>query len=272
MKKLIVNADDFGRHELINSAVRNSFENGICRSTSLMAGGQAFDDAVKILRECPELDVGVHFTLVMGRPVLPPSEIPSLVDTEGNFHADFSLFVKKYLTGRISLNEVCAELSAQLTKIQNAGLKVSHSDSHQHIHTLPKILDVVLDLSERADIKAVRMPLVDGVSLSVGRMGLKILASFGKSKAKSRGFFVPDNFKGLVAGGAVDEEWLCGMIERMPEGVTELMIHPGGDNGVLQDFTEWEHDFEAEFNAAKSVNVIKRLNLHDIEVTSFKEI
>ena len=80
MKKLIVNADDFGSHELINSAVKDAFNNGICRSASIMAGGKAFNDAVKIALANKNLGVGIHFTLVKGSPVLSPSEIKSLVD------------------------------------------------------------------------------------------------------------------------------------------------------------------------------------------------
>ena len=272
MKKLIVNADDFGRHELINSAVRDAFTSGICRSTSLMAGGEAFDDAVRISRELPNLDVGIHFTLVMGKPVLPPEEIPTLVDKNGNFHADFSVFVRKYFSGGISMTELRSELSAQLRKIQSAWVRVSHVDSHQHIHTLNGISGVVFDLAESAGIRGVRMPRVPGLSCSLGRMSLKILAAKRKIAAEKRGFFVPDNFRGIVAGNAVSEDWLCRMIDSLPEGVTELMIHPGSDNSVLQKFTGWSHDFEAELNAAKSKRVIEALGRNEIEITSFMEM
>ena len=266
MKKLKVNADDFGRHELINSAVKDAYINGICRNASLMAGEQAFDDAVRITRECPGLNVGIHFTLVMGSPVLPPSEIPSLVNDSGNFHDDFSVFVRKYLTGRILLSEVRSELSAQLMKIQNAGVNLSHADSHQHIHVLPGILNIVLDLSESAGIKTVRMPQVKGMSFSVGVTGLKVLSFLGKRLAKKRGFSFPDNFMGLVGGGSVNEEWLCKMLDVLPEGVTELMIHPGSSNRVLQVFSNWNHDFESELEAVKSQRVMKKLKLQGIEI------
>lgn len=134
MKKLIVNADDFGRHELINSAIERAFINGICRSASIMAGGAAFEQAVKIANIHKNLGIGVHFTLVMGKSVLPHSEIPSLVDNDGNFCDDYIIFMKRYLTVKIAINEIRLELSAQIQKIINSGLKISHVDSHQHMH------------------------------------------------------------------------------------------------------------------------------------------
>ena len=108
MKKIIVNADDFGRHELINRAVERAFNTGCLKSTTLMAGGIAFDDAVNVAKKNSGLGVGIHFTLANGNPVLPPKEIPSLVTEEGIFHDNYIKFLKRYLSGKISLFEVGA--------------------------------------------------------------------------------------------------------------------------------------------------------------------
>jgi len=271
-KNLIVNSDDFGRHKLINLAVKDACNNGICRSASIMAGGEAFDDAVRISNSCEKLAVGVHFTLVMGNPVLPPSEIPTLVNSSGKFHDDFSVFVKRYLTGRINFHEVRAELSAQLRKIQNAGLKISHVDSHQHLHALPGILEIILDLSEQAGIKAVRMPIISGFNLSIGRMGLKFLASLGKIKAKNHGFAVPDNFIGIVAGNsAINEDRLYKLIDKIPLGTTELMVHLGKNNEILQKICNWPHDFEAELNAVTSQSIKEKIKIQGIKIINFAE-
>ena len=116
MKKLIVNADDFGRHELINRAVERAFNSGCLRSATLMAGGIAFDDAINLAKKFPKLGVGIHFTLANGNPILPPEEIPTLVTEEGIFHGDYIKFLKRYLSGKISLAEVRSELAAQLEK------------------------------------------------------------------------------------------------------------------------------------------------------------
>ena len=134
-----MNADDFGRHELINRAVERAFNAGCLKSATLMAGGIAFDDAVKLAKKIPNLGVGIHFTLANGNPILPPNEIPSLVTPEGVFHGDYIKFLKRYLSGKISLSEVRSELAAQLEKILNTGLTLTHFDSHQHLHHIPGI-------------------------------------------------------------------------------------------------------------------------------------
>lgn len=272
MKKIIVNADDFGSHEMINSAAREAFNFGVCRSASVMAGGIAFDDAVNAARECSGLGTGIHFTLVMGNPVLPPSEIPSLVNSEGKFHDNFSVFVKRYFSGRIRLDEVQRELSAQLEKILNAGLTLTHSDSHQHIHTLPAIFDIVLRLSESAKIKAVRIPYSSGFTLSPGKIGLKIFSCLSRITARKKGFTFSENFAGLVGGGSVSESRLCGIIDGLSEGTTEIMTHPGANNKVLQKFSGWDHDYESELSAITSKAVLEKMKQRGVEAVNFSQI
>ena len=179
MKKLIVNADDFGRHELINRAVERAFNAGCLRSATLMAGGIAFDDAVKLAKKIPGLGVGIHFTLANGNPILPPNEIPTLVTEEGIFYDNYVVFLKRYLSGKISRDEIRAELAAQLEKILRTGLKLTHIDSHQHLHHVPGIVKIALDLAAAENISAMRVAdakLFDGELKTfgqfVGRFGL----------------------------------------------------------------------------------------------------
>ncbi|ORU00188.1 Cellobiose phosphotransferase system YdjC-like protein [Anaerovibrio sp. JC8] len=279
MKKLIVNADDFGRHELINKAVEQATEKGILRSATLMPGAKAFDSAVDIGRRHPELGVGIHFTLVNGFPVLPPKEIPSLVTEEGVFVDDHSAFVKKLVSGSVNMQEVRAELGAQLRKMQNTGLSLTHADSHQHMHTLPGVINVVLDLVKEAGIKAVRIPKAPlfsgefgGIGQLIGRLGLGTLAMMAGSKAKARGVATPDYFAGIVAGEAVTEENLAGVIRDLKPGVTEVMMHPGTHNGQLIPETGWDHDFEAEFKAMTSPAIIKLIEENKVKITNFRSL
>ena len=113
MKQIIVNADDFGRHELINRAVAQGVRAGVLRSATIMPGGAAFDDAAALALCCPKLGVGIHLTLVNGNPVLPPAEIPTLVTKAGMFADDHTSFTAGLLRGRVNLGEVRAELAAQ---------------------------------------------------------------------------------------------------------------------------------------------------------------
>ena len=279
MKRLIVNADDFGRHELINKAVEQAVEKGILRSATLMPGAKAFDSAVEIGRKHPELGVGIHFTLVNGYPVLPPDEIPSLVTEEGVFVDDHTAFVKKLVSGHVNMQEVRAELSAQLEKMQNTGLELTHADSHQHMHTLPGVINVVIDLVKEAGIKAVRIPKAPlfsgefgGIGQLIGRFGLGTLARISASKAKSRNIASPDYFAGIVAGEAVSEDNLLGVIKSLKPGITEVMMHPGTDNKQLIPDTGWDHDFEAEFSAMISPAVMELIEAQKVEITNFSSL
>ena len=279
MKKLIVNADDFGRHELINRAVERAFNSGCLRSATLMAGGIAFDDAINLAKKFPKLGVGIHFTLANGNPILPPEEIPTLVTEEGIFHGDYIKFLKRYLSGKISLGEVRSELAAQLEKILNTGLTLTHFDSHQHLHHIPGIIEIVLELASAKNISAMRVANtkifdgeLDSLGKFVGRLGLGSLAKFTAHQAHKKNFTTPEHFAGIVAGESVSEKFLFKLIENLPDGTTEVMLHPGIDNKILQDFCQWEHDFEEELAAVTSPKILNLLAEKNISAINFSDL
>ncbi|WP_278503805.1 ChbG/HpnK family deacetylase [Mitsuokella multacida] len=279
MRYIIINADDFGRHAEINRAVEEGLVHGCLRSATVMPGGAAFAGAIDIARRHEELGLGVHFTLVDGHPILPPEEIPSLVGSEGDFLPDHTALLKRYLKGSINLEEVRRELAAQLQKVEATGIPISHVDSHQHMHTLPGIIDIVLDLAARAGIRAVRTPRTPlfagafgGLGQLVGRLGLSTLARLAACKAHRRGLLTPDNFAGIVAGEAVSEGELLHLIAHLPQGTTEVMMHPGMKNDVLQEDSGWQHDFEAELAAILSPRVGEALRKAEVEPVNFRHL
>ncbi len=279
LRYIIINADDFGRHAEINRAVEEGLVHGCLRSATVMPGGAAFAGAIDIARRHEELGLGVHFTLVDGHPILPPEEIPSLVGSEGDFLPDHTALLKRYLKGGVNLEEVRRELAAQLQKIEATGIPISHVDSHQHMHTLPGIIDIVLDLAARAGIRAVRTPRTPlfagafgGLGQLVGRLGLSTLARLAACKAHRRGLLTPDNFAGIVAGEAVSEGELLHLIAHLPQGTTEVMMHPGMKNDVLQEDSGWQHDFEAELAAILSPRVGEVLRKAEVEPVNFRHL
>lgn len=279
LRYIIINADDFGRHAEINRAVEEGLVHGCLRSATVMPGGAAFAGAIDIARRHEELGLGVHFTLVDGHPILPPEEIPSLVGSEGDFLPDHTALLKRYLKGGVNLEEVRRELAAQLQKIEATGIPISHVDSHQHMHTLPGIIDIVLDLAARAGIRAVRTPRTPlfagafgGLGQLVGRLGLSTLARLAACKAHRRGLLTPDHFAGIVAGEAVSEGELLHLIAHLPQGTTEVMMHPGTKNDVLQEDSGWQHDFEAELAAILSPRVEAALQKAEVEPVNFRHL
>lgn len=134
MKQLIINADDFGLHENINLGIIEGHTKGCITSTSLMAASPAYEHALNLAAKCPDLGIGVHLTLVGGRPLTDPKSIPSLVDNEGMLCESYPAFLKKFCLAAVSLADVRRELSAQVKKILSDGVCVTHLDSHQHMH------------------------------------------------------------------------------------------------------------------------------------------
>ena len=158
MYRLIVHADDFGLSERVNEGILQAHRHGILTSTSLIANGPAFEQAVQICRAVPTLDVGIHLTLVEEPPLLSVAAVPSLVGAAGKLHPHARVFTKKYFRGQIQLREVRDELEAQIKMVMSHGISISHLDSHQHVHMLPDVLRITVELAKAYGIPAIRLP------------------------------------------------------------------------------------------------------------------
>ena len=159
MSKLIINADDFGLHSAINEGIIVGHTKGVITSTSILASGATFNEAVNMAKEYPKLGVGIHIALVGEiAPVSDPSDIPSLVTKEGVFVDNYIEFMKRIYSGSINYDEVRTEITNQVSKIMESGVNVTHIDGHQHMHILPTILPIVLEQAIRHKIKAIRVP------------------------------------------------------------------------------------------------------------------
>ena len=281
MKKLIVNADDFGLHADVNQAIIQGHKLGCITSTSLMPTGTAAEAAAALAKETPTLGVGVHLTLVAERPVLPPEKVPSLVDADGRFFPDHMVFIKKYLMGKIAMAELRAECAAQIERIEDWGLKPTHLDSHQHLHVLPGLFDICLELAEKHRIKKMRLPaeaytFSGGYPADKGRMiakcGLTFLAQLARCKAKKKGMVMPDHFFGMVAGGHMEEKYFQAVLEALPEGSSEIMIHPGLHSDILGQSYAWQYHWTDEYKAVTAARVLQYIKENQINLISFKEL
>ena len=281
MRRLIVNADDFGLHAAVNRGILTAHTEGIVSSTSLMAGGAAFDDAVRIAKQCPQLGVGVHLTLVGASPLLPVAEVSSLLDEAGDFYGSYPLFIKRFLRGKIRLAEVERELAAQIDRVRMAGIQPSHLDSHQHLHVLPGIGGLVLDLARRFSIRAIRIPaepvaFIGATPATVGRLagrgGLTMLANLFRQHAAAAGIRTSDHFFGMLAGGQLTEPALLAILRRLPPGDSELMTHPGFADESLADAFRWDYQWDAERQALTAPAVRALLAERQIRLISFREL
>ncbi len=276
-RRLIVNADDFGLHPSVNQAIILAHREGIVTSTTVLAGGTAFFDSLAELKRCPELGIGIHLCLVDQKPVLPPEKIPSLLDADGGFCASYSQFIKRYALGKVKLNEVKAEFTAQIEILLDAGIHPTHQDSHQHLHLLPGISRVVMELGRKYGIRGIRIPMERVFYSSDPTSPLRLIQSRFVSRLASRcrreyekaGFKSPDYFAGFTRGGRFLLENWRSVIPSLPTGVTEVMVHPGTDSGVLDEFTGWGYHWNEELEALTHPEVRLMLIENGVELTHY---
>lgn len=254
-KQLIINADDFGIHPAVNEAVHKAATEGILTSTSLMAGGDAFDEAVEMARSMPSLGIGIHLTLVGGiKPVLPPSEVPSLTWDNGVFCHDYGKLIVRDLEGKISLSEVYAEWDAQIQKIMNTGLPVTHMDGHQHMHMWPHFYPIARDLAKKYHISCMRVPdedvlfgMKDGHIIRwAAKNGLSLLSRMHRPDLKKNHIRTNDHFFGMLYGGHLSPERFAKFILQTKLGITEIMCHPSADTRAMEDTFHWGYHGEDE--------------------------
>ena len=254
-KQLIINADDFGINPAVNEAVHKAATEGILTSTSLMAGGDAFDEAVEMARSMPSLGIGIHLTLVGGiKPVLPPSEVPSLTWDNGVFCHDYGKLIVRDLEGKISLSEVYAEWDAQIQKIMNTGLPVTHMDGHQHMHMWPHFYPIARDLAKKYHISCMRVPdedvlfgMKDGHIIRwAAKNGLSLLSRMHRPDLKKNHIRTNDHFFGMLYGGHLSPERFAKFILQTKPGITEIMCHPSADTRAMEDTFHWGYHGEDE--------------------------
>ncbi len=212
MKRLIINADDFGFTGDVNAGIVQAHREGVLTSTTLMANGCAFDDAVRLAGETPSLDVGCHLVLVQGTSLLTGKPLP-----KGPRQLLFAM-------ARGGL-DVYAELRLQIEKILAAGITPTHLDTHKHTHLAPRVFRTLTRLAQEFKIPYVRLPLDRTVRIAGFSPGLA--EGFYRRIAQQYGVFLTDNFLGFRLTGSLTEKTLAAAIVALPEGLTEFMCHPG---------------------------------------------
>jgi len=248
--RLILNADDFGLTSGINRAIGELHSAGVLTSTTLMAGGPAFDDAVAIARAHPALGVGCHIVLTDGVPVSHPESIPSLLGANGkSFRPSLLDFLQALLRGRISEDEVAREALAQIQKLQRAGIDVTHIDTHKHTHLFPTIARPLLHVAERTSIGAVRNPFEPQWSLGldhgsrVRRLGVKLIGRLrprfeGLAEIRNAKVLTTDGTVAISATGELNAITLAEVLHALPTtGTYELCCHPGYNDHDLDRVT-----------------------------------
>jgi len=251
VKNLIVNADDLAWTDGVNRGIRDAFRGGIVTSTSLLANGAAFPEAVKVATSALRLGVGVHLNLSDGVPIADRESVTSLLNDDGDFTDGPESLLLKRARRRLVLDEVEKEWDAQIQKVRDSGIRPTHLDGHKHVHMLPGLFEIALRLARKHSIEAIRVSLEESslrtalasgsqhrarvvIKQGIQARALKVLARDARIQAARMGIATADYFCGVAQTGELTFEGVERLLKNLPEGTTELMCHPGYADEVLQ--------------------------------------
>lgn len=228
MKRLIVNADDFGLSEHTYEWTVKGFECGALTSATVMAGMPATAKAVAYAKDHPEFSFGVHLYLVDEKPVSDPASIPSMVDPKTGRLWTTRQFILRNFAGLIKVKDLVTEMRAQYSAIASTGLPISHVDGHGHNHRLPqsiKALKVLAAEIGRPDLRVRRCQ-----DIAVGKPGFlsRLINGPMQRRLARAGFRMTDHFA-MNAGHSSDSKWFSKLVVNLPDGITEIGVHPGDD-------------------------------------------
>lgn len=288
MRRLIVNADDFGFTAGVNRGIVEAHTRGIVTSSTLMANGLAFEDAVRLAKTVPRLGVGCHVVLIDGEPVVDAEKLSSLTSAARvRFRDGLRSFAARALSGRLHPDEIEAEAGAQIRKLQSAGLSVSHVDTHKHTHLFPAVLRPLLRAARACGVRAVRNPfgprkpmksseLLTRPSLWTRYAEVRILRTLAakfRDAANREGLATPDGTLGIVVTGALDEKLFRSIAAIIPDGTWEFVCHPGyNDDDLRSARTRLRKSRETELRLLTMPETRELLVTQGISLISYREL
>jgi predicted glycoside hydrolase/deacetylase ChbG (UPF0249 family) len=274
--RLVVNADDFGMSPAISRGILRAHREGIVTSTSLLGNCDDLDGARALLREAPGLGVGVHLTLVGGRPIADPGEVPSLLGPGGGFPTRGQEFVTAWARGRIVRAEVERELDAQVTRVRAAGIAVDHLDTHHHLGFLPVVGRAVETIAARHGVAGIRSA-VERPTLAWAtdpRRGFEAGLLTGLAWLTRRQLGArrhgPQSW-GYVESGRLDEVRILEIIGRLQPGIHELICHPGEEDDAPNE-KSGRYQRTVEIEALRSPKVRRALESRSVTLCRWGEL
>ena len=286
MRRLIINADDFGFTSGVNRAIVQAHLQGVVTSSTLMAGGRAFAEAVQMANSIPTLSVGCHVVLIDGAPILASGRLPSLTES-GAFRDGLKTFAGRAIAGRMSSNEIAGETEAQIRRIQSAGIAVSHLDTHKHTHIFPHVLRPLLRAAATCGVQALRNPfgprfplrshqLLARPNLWTRVIEVQVLRRFAKTFRQAvdrEGFVTPDGTLGIEVTGTLDESLFHAIAKNVPEGTWEFVCHPGFNDADLQSAkTRLRESRETELRVLTLPTARQVLADQGIQLISYRDL
>ncbi len=270
-RRLIVNADDFGRSASINQAVIRAHRDGILTTASLMVNEPACDQAVALARQNPRLGVGLHLTLICGYSALPPERIPGLVNPAQQFTNSPVSAGCRYFFNKTLREQLRAEIHAQFQKFRSTGLPLDHVNGHLHLHLHPTVFGLLTEDAGSLGLERLRLtfdPFWLNLRLASGHWGYRVLhaaifhllAARARPVVRQRQFAHTRAVFGLLQNARVDETYLARLLPRLPPGDSELYSHPSLD------------EFKNEFDALISPRVREQVDKLGIKLIRYQDL
>ena len=225
MKRLVVTADDFGAAIAVNDAVEQAHQSGILTAASLMVAGDAAADAVQRARRLPRLGVGLHLVLVDGCPILPPEQVPDLIDARGRFRDNMALAGFAFAFRPAVRRQLRAEIEAQFAAFAATGLPLDHVNAHKHFHVHPVIGSILIATARHHGAKALRAPVEPGRPKGSGWLAAPF-ARMLRRRARRNAMDAPDRVFGLADSGRMNTANVLRAIPQVSDGLNELYLHP----------------------------------------------
>ncbi len=247
-RRLIVNADDFGRSSSINTAAIRAHREGILTSASLMVNEPYCAEAVALAKENPRLGVGLHLTLLCGHSALPPDKVPGLANARSEFRENPAAVGWRYFFQRDLRQQLRAEIHAQFERFRATGLPLDHVNGHLHLHLHPTVFRILIEDADKLGVRHLRLtrepfwldwPLAKGRRVyRAGHAALfRLLAGFAQSRLHDQKIRHTHRVFGLLENDRVDENYVLKLLDALPPGDSELYSHPSLD--------KFPHEFEA---------------------------
>jgi predicted glycoside hydrolase/deacetylase ChbG (UPF0249 family) len=278
-RRLIVNADDFGRTRGVSDGIIRAHQDGIVTSTTAMMNmPEVTHDLQRVKTEAPKLGLGVHLTFTAGRPLLPPEWVKSLVDQRGYFLSQAAVLADP---SHLNTEELASELKAQVTLFNNVlGHLPDHLDAHHMIHLLPRLFNVYLDVADAFNLP-VRIPfprqatdLAEAPAL-IGNVPADVVESMLRADWQvlaERPVMAPDNFIMTFFGQRISVESLLALLDALPTGISELMTHPGLVDDQIKAQSSYNIEREKELAALTDPQVLTRIQKLDIDLVTYSAV
>ena len=273
-RRLVVNADDLGLSVLVNEGIEETIRAGVVTSVSILVNTPGFDDAVRRAEALgARVSIGLHFNLTTGRPVSPAPSVPSLVDASGRF-LTLPRLVARALGGRLRAAEVRREADAQFARLCSAGLAPDHVDSHRHVHAAAAVRGPRVGAAHAAGVRIVRRPLEPLFARPAGPAALlkraALAAAWSTPSAGPSPVPGTASFRGLaLLGGRGFEADLLALLDALPTGSTELMVHPGREDASIATWDPYIAGRAVELAALLSPSTRERLARSGLTLTGF---